>query len=343
MNSFTAATSAGTRLACTASVLLTATLLSAQAHADGALAARHFYENMARVGIGYKTPQSDVVVRATPVNGMYVLFSRNDEMIAVTNESGTISGDAHGLKVLEAGDAAPRPMTQAEQAELRAEVMRNINYDKLIKVSYGNGGNRKIVMFSSVDCGYCKKLEEMFARNARSLNTTLYVMPGSLRRMRNGGGPALQTVSRIWCAPGNDVAWKNYWAKQAVPAERPCAMTAEAAEREEEYIKQVLFGSGIKINGSPTMLDENGQRMNNEYELNAGAANAIYGPAARPQPAMQLPARWILSPSEASAQHQLTMAQAPARGQYEPQQQQQQQQPQNGKISTKDLLKKLFK
>jgi hypothetical protein len=318
-----------------AAAFLSSAMWSPNACADGASAARYMFANMERANRTYNVNAAEVVVEATPVRGMYAIYTRQGRLVSLTNEAGTVTGDGHGLDVMDPGGAAPRRMTAAEQADYRAEVMANIDFDKLIKVTYGNGGGRKLVMFSALDCGYCRKLEDTLAKNARTLDSTFYVMPGSLRGVRNGGLAALQSVSRIWCAPNNGAAWKNFWSKQAVPPERTCGITPATVEHDELLFKHVLGAAGIPINGVPTVLNENGDRVSYSYDLNAASAAAAFGPDVRPQAVAAKPAFWIVSPGEAGAQQQIALAQAPQRAQ-PPQQQ-------SGKISGKDLLKKLFK
>jgi hypothetical protein len=317
-----------------AAAFLSSAMWSPNACADGASAARYMFANMERANRTYNVNAAEVVVEATPVRGMYAIYTRQGRLVSLTNEAGTVTGDGHGLDVMDPGGAAPRRMTAAEQADYRAEVMANIDFDKLIKVTYGNGGGRKLVMFSALDCGYCRKLEDTLAKNARTLHSTFYVMPGALRSVRDGGLPALQSVSRIWCAPNNGAAWKNFWSKQAVPPERTCGITPASVERDELLFKHVLAAAGIQINGVPTVLNENGDRVSYSYDLNAVSAAAAFGPDVRPLAGAAKPAFWIVSPDAAGALQQIALAQAPQRAQ--PQQQ-------AGKVNAKDLLKKLFK
>ena len=321
-----------------ASLLFSSALLSANAYADGAAAARNLYATMQRAGYAFDTPLRDVVVEPTLVRGMYALMTRQGALVSITNESGTLSGDGNHPQVYPAGGGKARALTAEEVLDLRTEVLANIDYDQLIKVQYGDGGGRKLLLFSALDCGYCKKLEDGLAKNTRTLNTSFYVLPGSLRGQREGGLPVLQAASRIKCAPKNGLAWQSFWSKNVVPTEADggCRVTPASLEREEQLFKHVLLAAGIKIQGYPTLMNENGDRVPHLFDYTAANTNTLFGSGARPPASLQKSPYWIVSAAEANAQQQIAAAQSPG-----PAQPQSQQQP--GKINTKDLLKKLFK
>jgi hypothetical protein len=318
-------------------MLATASLLSAavttNAYADERTAAANLTTNMARAGRSFNS--GELMGRPTPVRGMYAIVDRTGETITYTNEAGTIMADPTSFTVLGPGRIS-RPMTPDEQKDMRAEFMANLDYSKLIKNVYGNGGGRKLLMFSALDCGYCKKLEDALARNARTLNTTFYVVPTSLQGISQGGLPTMQAVTNIWCAPNSGDAWRNFWSKRVVPQERSCRLTPQSAETEYDQIRSIFDRTGEARSGVPRVLNEEGIAIPASFDMNAASAAALYGPGARPGQAVQKAAYWIPSEAEAVVQMQALAAQAPV--------QQQQQQPgqQSGKINTKDLLKKLF-
>ena len=307
-------------------------LLAGTAHADANSAASYMFANNDRAGASFGISPADIVGEPTLVRGMYAVYTRRGQFVSFTNESGTLTGDRRGMKVI-SSSGLPRPMTADELAGYRAEVMANIDYDRLIKVGYGNGGGRKLLMFSALDCGFCKRMEDGLAKNSKKLDTTFYVMPGTLRGANEGGLPLLQSISQIWCSPNSGAAWQSYWAQRPLPAARQCGITPKSIERDEAALKDLLFSAGVSIKGYPTVVDETGEYVSHQNYLDAASVNAVFGANARPQIAQQ-PAYWIVSAAEASAQQQTAAAHAPV---------QQQALQQNGKINTKDLLKKLFK
>ncbi len=98
--------------------------------------------------------------------------------------------------------------------DLQQEVIAAIDYDKLIKVSYGDGGGRKMVLFSAVDCGFCQRFEQDLMKKGSGVNTTFYVVPMSLQAFSGAGVAKWQTVSRIWCADNSSAAWRKYWTRR---------------------------------------------------------------------------------------------------------------------------------
>ena len=321
------------------SMLLFSTTFAQHAAADSASAVANVYANMARAGLAFPMKLEDAVAQVTPVRGIYGIYDRYGKLGAYTNESGTIVGDSRSFEVLQfTGRGSKRQMTADEKKELRAEIMANIDYSKLIKVVYGDGGGRKLMMFSALDCGYCQKLEATLEKHSRSLKTTLYVVPGTLQPIKQGGQPLMESVTRIWCDPNNGTAWRKYWTKGTVPNARQCAITPASAESEVDHRQNIISGAGSRVLAVPSVIDEEGSNLGVSYSMSAAAANAELGGSARPQALQPKPAVWIVSAEEARAQMQAIAAQSPIE---QPQQQQALQQ--NGKINTKDLLKKLFK
>jgi hypothetical protein len=66
-------------------------------------------------------------------------------------EAGTLSGDRRPLSFFAPDGIRPRPLREDETKQLRLEVMRNIDHQR-IPVKFGNGGGRKLVLFSAVAC-----------------------------------------------------------------------------------------------------------------------------------------------------------------------------------------------
>jgi hypothetical protein len=189
---------------------------------------------------------------------VYVLINQQGKSSGFVNENGNLYGDASGFHVFPPNGAAPRQMTAQEVATLRGEVMQAIDYDKLIKVQYGDGGGRRMVMFSALDCGYCKTFEKHFSVLGQSNDTTFYVVPMSLRPSRSGGAETWQQVSQIWCDSNNGESWKRYWATGQLPAARACSFDAPTAERATRELVEILEAAGLRIRGTPTIVREDG-------------------------------------------------------------------------------------
>lgn len=308
-----------------------ASLVSTGASADGHSASASMFANLARLGIDIGHKSANVVPSPTLVRGMYVLDTRQGEFVGFINESGTLFGDFRGFQVVPPNGPA-RVIDPNELVELRTEVMKNIEYDKLIRISSGDGGGRRLLLLSAVDCPSCKPFEAILNKSLRSTPSTIYVSPSSIQAIENSPRE-WDMVARLWCAPDNGRAWQTYWQTRAVPAARPCAITANSAMTSTRHLLSILKGAGIKIPGTPTLIREDGMviptamRFDEGYAATLGSMGGIN--------TVSRPPKWLV----AGTQPALYQSNAQAiQGQV-----QQQGYGQPTKINTGDLLKKLFK
>ena len=226
--------------------------------ADGAGAVAAYYRTMAKVGIGLNIDQQNIQATPTLVRGVYRLTIKpSGQFLSYVNERGTITGDHKGWQVVA---NPPRQMNSRETFYFRGEVMRHIDFDKLIKVEYGDGGGRKMVMFSAVDCPYCKKFEANVAKLASSMNTTFYVVPSALRPISYGAAPLQnwRIATNIWCAKDNASAWRSFWSSKNPPASQGCALDERTVENLGNQLDELLSSVGINKPGVPTILREDG-------------------------------------------------------------------------------------
>ncbi len=80
--------------------------------------------------------------------------------------------------MLRANGAKQRPSNKNEKAALRYGMTENVEYDKLVRVAYRDGGNRKLLLFSTVR-GYCQRYEDLRQKIGSTTPTTIYVVPPS--------------------------------------------------------------------------------------------------------------------------------------------------------------------
>jgi len=314
--------------------LVAATLAAAApAHADGQAAVHSLFDNLRRAGLGIGLTEKDVRVEPTLIRGMYALFDRSGGFAGYINEAGTLRGDYTGMKVMptRAGETM-RQMTPAEVIEWRGEVMNAIAYDKLIKVTYGDGGGRKLILLSAVDCGFCQRFEQEFAKYGHQVDTTFYVLPSGLKKIDAGGMAQWQTVSKIWCAADNAAAWKTYWSTlKAPPQSRQCAFDPKTADAQRTYLTEILRVAGSPVRGTPSMVREDGTVINNHPNMDAAYMKQAFGRDS----VAQVPAdaqRWLAGAPQLADES--SPAQQPA------QQPASQQGPK--KIKLNDALKSLF-
>ena len=164
--------------------------------------------------------------------------------------------------------------------------MRNISYANLVKVPYGNGGGRKILLFSAVDCPYCKIFEASMKKYEGAINTTFYVVPSALRAIELGGlKPGLKAID-IWCAVNSTKAWKKYWVNQSSPKKTKChsEKMVRSMAKLGYYLKDFLAATGTKIHGYPGFVDEAGSILSvNVTKLNSKNVKQLFGEKNKPR------------------------------------------------------------
>ena len=279
---------------------LAASIAPAMALADGNTAKGNLVATMKRAGAALPNlDAAGTIVVPAPVKGLYGIYSADRRLITLTNEAGTITGIGTDLSTVGIEPGKPRRMTPAQVTALRAEVMANIEYDKLIKVTYGNGGGRRILMLSALDCPGCTMLEKELHKAAPVMNTTFYITAGSLSRSTDGGLPFLEKVARIRCDNNPGQAWQTYWAKRSVPPVRACAITAHSAEYDTELLIRILMAAKSVKPLFPTLLAEDGKSIPLFADMTPAKAAAAFGPERKRQ-AIQPTTQWLAAATVAA-------------------------------------------
>lgn len=207
-------------------------------------------------------------VRTIPAKGIFeVVMGRN---VAYTDETGRymIFGHLYDMK---------------EQRDLTAGVLEAINKvdvsalpdaDAIVMVR--GKGERKLYVFSDPDCPYCKRLE---AELAKLDNVTILTFMMPLEQLHpEAKGKSIAT----WCSADRAAAWRSLMASDVkgvvsaaqtikLPCENPIARNLELADR-------------LGINGTPTIIFENGQKASGalpaieiQRRMAAGEARRING------------------------------------------------------------------
>ncbi len=268
---------------------------SACADADGAAAA--YFKHRERLHYDTSARATSVARADTLVNGVYRLEDRGSgRFIALITERGDLKGDSEGWTRV--GPEGPIPLTDTELAQLRAEVMRSVAWDRLIEDRYGRGGGRRLILVSAVNCPFCQNMEANLARMAASLDTTFYVLTSSLTPLSNDG-PGLRTwqqAAALRCAKDPGAAWRRFWANRSVPADPAgCAVDAVAAQRSYRNFGTVMASIGTKLSGTPAVIREDGLKLSVPPDFDLAYAAATYGPAGLPTglPAPGAPFVWL--------------------------------------------------
>ena len=143
------------------------------------------------------------------------------------------------------------PKTRNDLTEIRLEELSRVNFKDLplsdsIKVVKGNG-QRKIAVFSDVDCPYCKKLEKKELSNIDNVTIYTFLYPLAIH-------PEAEAKSRkIWCAKDRTKAWNAYILNDELPK--------NSGECKTPISRTLKLGKDLGISSTPTIILSNGKRI----------------------------------------------------------------------------------
>jgi thiol:disulfide interchange protein DsbC len=182
----------------------------------------------------------DSIVK-TPYAGLYEVFMGGQ--IVYTDER---------LSFLIAEGHLVDPKTKKDITGERLEELTKIDFnalplDQAIKVVKGNG-SRKLVVFSDVDCPFCKRLEQNELTNIDDV--TIYTFLYPIDQLHPN---AREKSASIWCAPNRVQAWNDWIFKSKLPAK------AEKCEVPLEKVGQLARQYGVS--STPTIFFADGKRM----------------------------------------------------------------------------------
>lgn len=180
-------------------------------------------------------------VTKTPYAGLYEIFMGGQ--IIYTDEK---------LTFLIAEGRLVDPKTKKDITGERLEELTRIDFASLpleqaIKVVKGNG-SRKLVVFSDVDCPYCKRLERNELANITDVTVYTFLYP--IEQLH----PDAASKSRlIWCAGNRVKAWEDWILRDQLP---------NAAGNCEVPLEKVgQLARKIGVSSTPTLIFADGKRM----------------------------------------------------------------------------------
>ncbi len=182
----------------------------------------------------------DSVVK-TPYGGLYEVFMGGQ--IVYTDEK---------LSFLIAEGRLVDPKSKKDITGERLDELTKIDFNSLplnqaIKVIKGNG-SRKLVVFSDVDCPFCKRLEQNELSNIDDVTIYTFLYP-----IESLHPDAANKSRSIWCAPNRVKAWNDWIFNNKLPSstgkcEVPLEKVGELARK---------YG----VNSTPTLFFADGKRM----------------------------------------------------------------------------------
>ena len=180
-------------------------------------------------------------VTKTPYAGLYEVFMGGQ--IIYTDEKLTFL-IAEGRLV---DPKSKKDVTGERMDELTKIDFNSLPLDQAIKVVKGNG-SRKLVVFSDVDCPYCKRLEQNELVNVTDV--TIYTFLYPLAQLHPDSAAKSKS---IWCADNRVKAWQDWILKGQLPTstgncEVPLEKVGELARK-------------VGVNSTPTLFFADGKRM----------------------------------------------------------------------------------
>lgn len=190
--------------------------------------------------LSQKFPEAKIVsVQKTPYGGLYEVYMDGQLVYADANAQYVFLGDVLDVK-------NRTNLTQARLAVLNMVPINQLPLNNALKTVKGKG-ERKLVVFSDADCPYCRKFEEELKKVS---NITVYTFLLPIEALH----PKAAQISRqVWCAPDRNKAWDEYMSAGKIPN--------NDGKCENPIDENIKLGGKLGINGTPTIILSNGQRI----------------------------------------------------------------------------------
>ena len=143
------------------------------------------------------------------------------------------------------------PKTKIDITSDRLEELTRVNFsklpfDKAIKVVRGDG-ERKVAIFSDVDCPFCKKLEKEALSELDNITIYTFLFPLAIH------SKAELRSNKIWCAENKEKAWNDYMLKNKMANNKGDCKTP---------IQDILkLGKELGISSTPTIIFSSGKKI----------------------------------------------------------------------------------
>jgi len=176
-------------------------------------------------------------VRKLGYAGLYEVVIGNEVLYTDETASIMVVGSIVDLKTKE-------NLTENRLRQVNKLDFAQLPFDSAIKIVRGNG-SRKVAIFEDPNCGYCKRFE----RDLAGVNDiTVYVF---LYPILSEG--SVVKSKAIWCSPDKGKAWMDVMVRDmAVSGDSTCSNPID---------KNLAFGQGKRIQGTPTIIFEDGERV----------------------------------------------------------------------------------
>jgi thiol:disulfide interchange protein DsbC len=197
-------------------------------------------ESVIRKALTEQFPSANIAsVKKTPYSGLFEVYLDGQLIYVDAKAQYVFAGDVIDLK-------SRANLTQERLNRLQAIDWKTLPLKDAMKTVKGKG-ERKLVVFSDVDCPYCRKFE---AELAKVDNITVYTFLYPIEGLHP---KAVQTSKQIWCAPDRNKAWDEYITRGTIPSnDGKCANPVDST---------IALGNKLKVSGTPTLVFANGVRV----------------------------------------------------------------------------------
>lgn len=177
-------------------------------------------------------------IKITPLPGIYEVRHSGTELFYSSGDGSYIIQGA----VIDTKNK--KNLTQDRIAVLTAIDFKALPFKDSFKIVKGNG-KRKLAIFEDPNCGYCKQFEKQI-EELKDVTIYLFLFPIL--------GPDSVTKSNdIWCAKDQKKVWQDWMLKGVKPPDEKCIETPIG--------RNVAFGKMNKLNGTPTIIFEDGTKV----------------------------------------------------------------------------------
>ena len=176
-------------------------------------------------------------VRKTAYGNLYEVIAGGEIFYTDEKASFIVAGPIVDLKTKE-------NVTDARLRVVNALKFDQLPFDSAIKIVRGNG-SRKVAIFEDPNCGYCKRFE----RDLQGISDiTVYIFLYPIL-----SADSMEKSKAIWCAPDRGKAWLDTMLRETLPTgDGKCTTPLD---------KNLAFGQSKRIQGTPTIIFENGERV----------------------------------------------------------------------------------
>lgn len=193
-----------------------------------------------RKALAQSMPEFPVIeeIRKTALPGLYELRVKGSEILY---------SDAKGQYLIQGQVFDVRNkknLTQERVDKLLTVDLTSLPTQDAITLVRGKG-ERKLVVFSDPNCGFCKRFEQQI-QNLDNVTIRVHLYPIL-------GEDSSDKSKRIWCSKTPGKTWADWMLKDKTPAKASCDTTA--------IDRNLAWGQKNKVQGTPLLVLADGSRI----------------------------------------------------------------------------------